>query len=50
MYSKNYYCVSGAVHSRIVRVRNVEKRRVREPPVRFRRPADKAGAPGAAKP
>ena len=43
MYSKNYYCVSCAVHSRIVRVRNVEKRRVREPPVRFRRTGDRPG-------
>jgi hypothetical protein len=37
LYSKNYYCISCAVHSRIVRVRNVEKRRIRDPPVRFRR-------------
>ena len=50
MYSKNYYCVSCAVHSRIVRVRNVEKRRIREPPVRFRRSGDKPGGAGAAKP
>lgn len=38
LYSKNYYCVSCAVHSRIVRVRNAQARRVREPPVRMRRP------------
>jgi len=55
LYSKNYYCISCAVHSRIVRVRNTEKRRIREPPVRFRRTGDKrdgpkpaGGAPGAA--
>ena len=45
LYSKNYYCVSCAVHSRIVRVRNVQQRRVREPPVRFKRSdADKKKA------
>lgn len=41
LYSKNYYCVSCAVHSRIVRVRNVQARRVREPPVRFKRTPEK---------
>jgi small subunit ribosomal protein S26e len=50
LYSKNYYCISCAVHSRIVRVRNVEKRRIRDPPVRFRRTEDRPGGagPGAA--
>jgi ribosomal protein S26 len=42
LYSKNYYCVSCAVHSRIVRVRNVDVRRNRDPPVRFRRTEKKA--------
>jgi hypothetical protein len=37
LYTKNYYCVSCAVHSRIVRVRNVQKRRNREPPAKFKR-------------
>lgn len=48
LFSKNYYCVSCAVHSRIVRVRNVEKRRIRDPPVRFRRTEDRPGAAGGA--
>ncbi len=37
LYTKNYYCVSCAVHSRIVRVRNVFKRRNRDPPAKFKR-------------
>ncbi len=48
LYSKNYYCISCAVHSRIVRVRNVQKRRIRDPPVRFRRTAAPGGAGGDA--
>jgi small subunit ribosomal protein S26e len=49
LFSKNYYCVSCAVHSRIVRVRNVDKRRIRDPPVRFRRTEDRpSGAAGGA--
>ena len=38
------------MHSRIVRVRNVEKRRIRDPPVRFRRTeGDRPGGAGTAK-
>ena len=44
LYQKTYYCVSCAVHSRIVRVRNVFKRRNRDPPVRFKRTPEKTGA------
>ena len=34
MYRKVYYCVSAAIHSKIVRVRSVVDRRNREPPKR----------------
>eukprot|EP00968_Pinguiococcus_pyrenoidosus_P002840 scaffold154_cov286-Pinguiococcus_pyrenoidosus.AAC.4 len=34
LYIKQYYCVEAAVHQRIVRVRSVQGRRIRDPPPR----------------